>query len=178
MANIQDFLANFQGGGARPNRYEVILTFPDGVPGAQDASRKIGFTCKASAVPSTNIGIVEVPYMGRMVKIPGDKVWDDWTCTILLDNDLKGRKVFETWHEMLLGFRSNVAQPQMVNPNNAFASAEVVLLDRADGVLAGGNYLVEGIFPQQVSEVTLGYDQNDQIMEQTVTFAINGWWAQ
>lgn len=30
-ADIYGFLGNFQGGGARANRYEVMLTFPQGI---------------------------------------------------------------------------------------------------------------------------------------------------
>lgn len=171
-ASIHDFLANFQGGGLRPNRYEVILTFPGSVD-AGTASKKISFTCKAAAIPASNMGVIDVPYMGRQVKVPGDKVWDDWTVQIILDNDLLGRKVFERWHDQLLGFDSNVAQPNMINPSNSFATAIVNALDRADRVIA--TYTVKDMFPSQVGEVVLGYDQNDQVAEQPVTFAINGW---
>lgn len=172
-ASVYDFLANFRGGGARPNRYEVILTFPQGVPNAVAAATKIGFTCTAATIPSSNMGVIDVPYMGRQVKVPGDKIFDDWSVSVLIDNDFLGRSVFERWHDMLLGFRSNVAQPQMVNPINAYARAIVNQLDRADNVIH--TYEVEGMFPSQVGEITLGYDQNDQIMLQPVTFAINGW---
>lgn len=171
-ASVHDFLANFQGGGLRPNRYEVILTFPASVDAGQ-ASKKVAFTCKAAAIPASNLGVVDVPYMGRQVKVPGDKTFDDWTVQIILDNDLLGRKVFERWHDQLLGFESNVAQDFMVNPSNAFATAVVNAMDRADRIIA--TYTVEDMFPSQVGEVTLGYDQNDQVAEQSVTFAINGW---
>lgn len=172
-ASITDFLANFQEGGARPNRYEVILTFPSAVPFANDASRKIKFTCKTAAIPGSNLGVIDVPYKGRMAKIPGDKVWDDWNVTILLDNDYLGRGVFEAWHNLINGFETNVASQGMMNPANCFANATVNLLDRYDNVRR--SYRVEGMFPTLVGEVTLGYDQNDMISEQPVTFAINGW---
>ncbi len=172
-ASITDFLANFQGGGARPNRYEVILSFPSAVPFATDAANKIKFTCKTAAIPASNMGVIDVPYKGRNAKVPGDKVWDDWNVTILLDNDYLGRGVFESWHNLILGFNSNVASNGFMNPANAFANATVNLLDRHDQIRR--SYRVEGMFPTLVGEVTLGYDQNDMISEQPVTFAINGW---
>lgn len=173
QASVYDFLANFRGGGARPNRYRVTLTFPPGVPQSIAASTKISFTCNAASIPSSNMGVVNAPYMGREVKLPGDKTFDDWSVQVLVDNDFLGRSVFEKWHDMLLGFKSNVAQPQMVNPINAYARALVQTLDRADNVVR--TYQIEGMFPIQVGEITLGYDQNDQIIMQPVTFAINGW---
>jgi len=173
ISSVYDFLANFQRGGYRPNRYRVILTFPPGVPAAIAAAEKISFTCVAASIPSSNMGVVDVPYMGRQVKVAGDKIFDDWNVSVLLDNDFLGRGVFEKWHDMILGFRSNVAQPQMVNPINQYARALVQALDRAENVVR--EYQVEGMFPTQVGEVVLGYDQNDQVALQQVNFAINGW---
>jgi len=174
-ASVHDFLANFSGGGLRPNRYEVVLTFPGPVSSAVggNVAQKISFTCKAATIPATNMGVIDVPFMGRQVKVAGDKIWDDWTISVLLDNDLLGRRVFEVWHDMILAFDRNVATPEFVNPSNYYASAIVTLLDRADQPLQ--SYQVDGMFPTQVGEVQLGYDQNDQIAEQSCTFAINGW---
>ena len=173
-ADVFTFLANFRGGGARPNRYEVQLTFPAGVPNAVFAAEKISFTCMATSIPSSQMGVVgNVQYKGRPVKLAGDKTFDDWNVTVLIDNDWLGRSVFESWHDKILGFRSNVATPTMINPVNYFAKAVVNQLDRADRVIQ--SYEVEGMFPSSVGELALGYDQNDTVMQQTVTFAINGW---
>lgn len=172
-ADVSTFLANFRGGGARPNRYNVILTFPPAVPNGLAASVKGGFTCKAAAIPASSVGVVDVPYKGRQVKIPGDKVWADWNVTVLLDQDFLMREVFESWHNLILGFQSNEAAPGFQDPANCFARAKVQLLDRSDNVIR--TYDVEGLWPSEVGEVTLGYDQNDQVMEQQITFAINGW---
>lgn len=172
-ADIHTFLANFAGGGARPNRYEVVLTFPAGVPNALPASVKAGFTCRAASIPASNMGVVGVPYKGRTIKVPGDKEWDDWTVQILIDNDFATRDVFERWHDLILGFDSNVASNGFVNPANAYARATVNQLDRYDAIIK--TYVIDGMFPSQVGELSLAYDANDQIMEQSVTFAINGW---
>lgn len=172
-ADIYGFLANFQGGGARPNRYRVIMTLPLSIPSKVVAETKISWTCQAAAIPGAIQGVVDVPFMGRQVKVPGDKIFEDWTVQIMLDNDFVGRSAFETWMDQILGFRSNLAQPANVNPINTFARAQVLCLDRADRVTQ--RYQIDGMFPINVGEVTLGYDQNDQIMLQPVTFAINGW---
>lgn len=174
-ASINDFLANFSGGGFRPNRYEVQLTFPTAVNFATDASRQIQFTCKTSAIPGSNMGVIDVPYKGRNLKVAGDKVWDDWNVSIMLDSNMLTRSVFEQWHNLILGFETNVASPGMQNPANYYANATVNLLDREDKVIK--TYLVDGMFPMLVGEVALGYDQNDMVAEQPVTFSINGWYS-
>lgn len=170
-----DFLANFQGGGFRPNRYRVVLSFPQAVPNTLAATTKAGFTCKATSIPSTMLGTAEVYFMGRPVKIPGDKTWDDWTVSIYMDTDFVTRDAFETWHDLILGFESNTASEGMANPVNAFATAQVHALNRYDEIVK--TYDLDGIWPTQVGEVTLGFDQNDQVAEFPVTFAVNGWKA-
>ena len=175
--SVADFLAQFQYGGLRPNRYQVILTFPGNVTAAlgsgTSVAQKISFTCKAASVPASALGQVQVPYMGRQIKLAGDKTFDDWNVSILLDNDLIGRHVFETWHNQILSFDGNVATPDFVNPSNYFATATVQLLDRADQPL--DTYTIEAMWPVNVGDVSLGYDQNDTVSEQQVSFAVNGW---
>lgn len=172
VASIYDFTANFEGGGARPNRYEVILTFPQGIGSVKEA-QKISFTCKAAAIPSSTLGQAPVHYKGRQIKLPGDKEWDDWTISVYVDNDFVARKVFEKWHENLLSFQQNVTAAGWQSPIRGLATAQVNQLDREDKVIA--SYTVEGIWPTSIGEITLGYDTNDTIMEQSVTFAVNGW---
>ena len=174
-ASAMDFLANFQGGGFRPNRYRVVLSFPQAVPNTLAATTKAGFTCKATSIPSTMLGTAEVYFMGRPVKIPGDKTWDDWTVSIYMDTDFVTRDAFETWHDLILGFESTTAREGMATTVNAFATAQVHALNRYDEIVK--TYDLDGIWPTQVGEVTLGFDQNDQVAEFPVTFAVNGWKA-
>jgi hypothetical protein len=175
--SVQSFLANFTGGGLRPNRYQIVLSFPNdvllAVGGGTSTANKISFTCKTSSIPASAVGTVEVPFMGRQVKFAGDKTFDDWSITVLLDTDLIGRHIFEAWHDQIMGFNSNVSTPGFVNPANYMASGVVTLLDRSGSIIE--TYTIESIFPTQVGEITLGFDQNDQIADQQVTFAINGW---
>lgn len=172
-ADIFTFMSNFRGGGARANRYEVHLTFPSGIPGAVQAAEKISFTCTAASIPSSQLGTAIVPYKGRQIKLPGDKTFDDWNVTVALDNDWLGRSIFERWHEAMNGFSSNLTQPNMINPTNSFATAVVYQLDRADREIQ--KYEIEAVWPTIIGEVTLGYAENDAVMMQQVTFAVNNW---
>lgn len=54
-----------------------------------------------------------------------------------------------------------------------FANAEVIQLDRENNPIK--SYLFEGIWPTQLGEIQLGFDQNDMIEEFTVTLAVNYW---
>lgn len=169
-ADIFGFLGNFQGGGARPNRYEVMLTFPTTIGGTAIA-QKISFTCKATSIPGFTIGEAVVPYKGRQIKVPGDAVFNDWNVTILIDNDFIGKTVFEDWLNMMNGWESNTTKAGYMAPSKIFGNGTINQLDREDKVIK--TYEVQGIFPKDVSEIALGYDTNDTVMEQAVTFAVN-----
>lgn len=169
-ADIFGFLGNFEGGGARPNRYEVMLTFPTTI-GSTSIAQKISFTCKATAIPGFNIGEAIVPYKGRQIKLPGDVVFNDWNVTVLLDNDFVGKTVFEDWLNMMNGWEANTTQEGYMAPSKIFGNGTINQLDREDNIIK--TYEVQGIFPKDVGEIALGYDTNDTVMEQPVTFAVN-----
>lgn len=171
-ASVNGFIANFQGGGARPNLYNVVLTFPASLPVGL-ASVKAAFTCKAASLPSSNLGMAQVPFMGRAVKLAGDKVFDDWNISIINDTDFSVRNAFELWSNYINGNMGNVSAPGWGNPTNYFAYADVIQLDREDRAIK--SYRMEGLFPVNVGEIQLGFDQNDVIEEFPVTLACNYW---
>ena len=176
-ANINSFLNNFTGGGARANRYEVIIGFPTFLGITNVAiQQKISFTCTANSIPAATIGEATVPYKGRTIKLPGDRTFENWNVTILIDNDFLGRDVFERWVAGMLGNTSNlVNSPTELNPVKIFGQAQIHLLDRSDRVIK--RYTCLGMFPSNVSEVTLGYSENDAVMTQNVVFSLNEWTA-
>ena len=66
---VSSFLQSVKNG-VRPNLFEVSFAFPSGVD-----TNNLGLTshlCKAAALPASNLGVIEVPYRGRTVKIAGD----------------------------------------------------------------------------------------------------------
>lgn len=166
------FISNFNGGGLRPNLYKVVLTFPNEV-GGNTAATKIGFSCKAATVPASTLGIVEAPYMGRVAKFAGDRTFDDWNITVMLDTDLVSRDAFETWSDLINGHISNVAIPGWGNPSNYMASAEVYLLNREGQTVR--TYTLQGTFPILVGEIQLAWDNNNQIAELPITLAVQYW---
>lgn len=171
-ANINSFLANFQGGGARQNRYEVFIGFPTTLGASTDIVQKISFTCKAASIPASTIGTATVPYKGREIKIQGDRTFDDWNITVILDNDFKGRDMFETWIATMIGNTTNVSKSvNEINPLNTMGQAQVHMLDRNDNIIK--RYQITGMFPTSVGDITIGYDQNNQVVEQQITFAVN-----
>ena len=96
---IDKFKSRLSGGIARPNLFEVVLAFPDGVvdDSVSDLDAKARFLVKAAALPASNIAPISVPFRGRTLKIAGDRTFDEWTITVINDTDFAIRSSFERW---------------------------------------------------------------------------------
>ena len=73
------------------------------------------FMVKAASFPASTIGVVEVPFRGRQLKIAGDRTYEPWSVTVLnrwkhghkpyksiRSMDLLLRVLVSTWVEQLL----------------------------------------------------------------------------
>lgn len=169
IVDVNSFVAQFSGGGARPNLYKVTLNFPAIVPNAGNALKR-SFLCKGAAMPAANMGEAIVPFMGRQIKVAGDPTYDDWTITLLNDTDFDTRRAFETWNSAM---NSHVANVGVANPILYYADMKVDQLNRLGDVIY--TYNIHQCFPKNIGEVALGYDQNDTIEEFTVTFSVGYW---
>ena len=68
MANINDFKAKLAGGGARANQFKVTMPFP-GYAQVGGEIEELAFLCRATSIPSMEVGTIPVPFRGRAVKI-------------------------------------------------------------------------------------------------------------
>ena len=68
---IDSFKAGVTSDFARPNLFQVDLSFPTGITGIDGkAIQNQGkFTVRAANLPSSQIGVIEVPFRGRVLKI-------------------------------------------------------------------------------------------------------------
>tara|TARA_S200002703_G_scaffold61264_1_gene53169 strand:+ start:245 stop:862 length:618 start_codon:yes stop_codon:yes gene_type:complete len=180
--NLSAFKSKLIGGGARPNLFEVELTtFPDAIKKQWDADT-FQFMCKAAALPASNIAQIDVPFRGRIFKVAGDRTVDTWTVTVINDENFNLRYGFEAWVEHMAKLSNNIGT---TNPASYMTNATVYQLGRgktassqnntgdANVILAQYNFI--DIFPTNVSQIDLSYDNSDQIEEFTVEFQVNSW---
>ena len=73
------------------------------------SDEKIPFLVKAAQLPASTIGLIEVPYRGRKIKVPGDRTFAEWTITVLADGDFDLRNKFEAWSNRIQTHRSNIS---------------------------------------------------------------------
>ena len=166
--------------GARANLFEVVMTAPQAATELNaDSGKEFSFACKASAIPTMTVGVVEVPYFGRVVKVPGNKTFDNWNVTIINDEEFHLRNGFEKWVAAMGTHEENVATIGntfgATGGGNLFGSATVQHYSKGGGKIAAAEYKFVNIFPVSVAEIALGWDANDAIEEFTVEFAYDYW---
>ena len=171
--SIEDFKAVLQGGGVRPTMFEVELTFPDSVVSDPTLTTTEGtFLIKASQLPPSNVGQIQVPFRGRKLKVSGDRSFEDWSVTVINDVSFNLRKSFEEWSERIQNHNYALGSTTL---NDYFASAIVRQLDR-DGTQLRA-YRFEGIWPSAIDSIDLDFDSTDAVEEYGVTFAVQYWSA-
>ena len=171
--SIEDFKAVLQGGGVRPTMFQVEMTFPDGItPDPTLATNNGVFLIKAAQLPPSTVGVIDVPFRGRKLKVSGDRTFDDWSITVTNDVSFQLRKGFEKWAELIQNMNFALGANEL---NDYFASAVVRQLDRDGNQLRA--YRFEGIWPTEVAAIDVDFDSTDTVEEFGVTFKVQYWSA-
>ena len=179
---ISQFKSRLLGGGARPNLFEVELTtLPTSVALPWQAER-LGFLCKAAQMPAQTIANIDVPFRGRIFKVAGDRTIENWSITIINDEDFLFRNAFEEWTQQIANLDDNMGS---TNPASYMVNAKVYQLGRGSTQASQNNggdsnvvlkeYEFIDIFPVSVGSIDLSYDSTDTIEEYTVEFAVQSY---
>jgi hypothetical protein len=193
LRTLSKFHSKLQGGGARPNLFEVqIPNLPNAATASgpkadwgTDVQENFSILCKAANLPASNIASIDVPFRGRTLKVAGDRTIDNWTVTIINDEDFGIRNAMEAWMNGIARLSNNTGA---TNPDSYMTDAYVYQLgrgysgdrhskknsDTSDGtkVNALKAYKFIDIFPVSVAAIDLSYDSSDTIEEFTVEFAV------
>jgi len=195
LRTITGFKERLAGGGARSNLFEVsIPSFPAPLQnlwatGAGQEVETFNFLCKSAALPASNVASIDVPFRGRILKVAGDRTFDIWTVTVINDEDFKLRTAFELWMNSISKLDNATGA---TNPSSYMTDAFVYQLGRGAGtrfsernvesdngtaITPLRTYKFYDIFPTNVGEIALSYDNTDDIEEFTVDFQVQYWTA-
>lgn len=171
--NVNEFISRgLEYGGARPSLFEVRLA-PPTLLGFDGASvQKFTFACQAAALPAATVSQIEVPYFGRRIKVAGERTFDNWSVTIMNDEDFKVRSLFEKWSNSLNSLESNERAPGL-NVENYKADLEVFQYAKDGAVIR--SYQIVGAFPTDVSAIEVNWSSTGAIESFTATFAYDYW---
>ena len=205
------------GGGARPSLFFANVDFSnvrgglgDVVNGILDGGTNatttattstgsdMSFFMKGAQIPDSTVNPIAINFLGREFKVPStDRVFQDWTVTVINDEDFRIRHVFEAWIEYMTpgkaifetarAFGSNAGDAAAGEAKSIFCNMSVHQMGKSpqgtdnkpgpvqyDGQYLG-SYFFKDAFPTSVTAIELNWDQKDVIEEFTVTFAYQYW---
>jgi len=171
-SNVSQFLQTI-GQGVKPNMFLIDVQFPATLAKQTEDQNLTNLLCKSAALPGSNLGVIEVPFRGRTVKIAGDRTFDTWTATFFNDKDFKLRSFFEQWANSINTHEGNTAPLFVPNNSNGYMADLGVKQLEKDASTEGAilrAYSLKYCFPTNVSQIDVAYDSNDQIEEFTVEF--------
>ena len=166
--NVNEFSGALTSGGARSSLFQVQITNP--INGVADV--QVPFLCKAVQIPAATLGVVEVPYFGRTIKVAGNRTFAEWAPTIINDEDFAIRNAMEQWSNSINSFQGNLRTTGGSAPALYKADAQVIQYSQTGDVLREYNF--GGIFPTEVSTIDLAWE-TEGIQEYTVTFQYDYW---
>ena len=165
VGTIDEFRANFIGGGARPNQFKVEIQSPPGISIGLD-TRNATFLTRTAQLPAQTIGSIELSFRGRKIRIAGDRDFPDaWTVAFLNDTNFGLRDAMERW---MNGINDLVTGRGVAITADYTADMRVHQLDRDDNVLK--TYVFRNAWPESLSEIALDTGTNDSVEEFSVSW--------
>ena len=163
------FRSHLEFGGARPNLYELTMSFPAGL-GAADS--EFTYMCRAAQLPGMNVGIAQVPYFGRFIKLHGDRTFEDWSVRVINDEDFKVRNAFEAWQNRLamIDWGTNSIENAGGNWQDLHIDITVTQMGK-DGNTRLKVYTLHNAWPTNIGPIELAWDMNDTVEEFSVQFS-------
>lgn len=172
--SVENFRQALQYDGQRPNLFQVYMTMPSSVLNSTTSGQELSFLCKTAQIPGSTTGIVPMYYFGREIPLPGNVTYDNWTITIINDEDYMVKNSIENWRNLLNSHVGNLRDPSMQNYLGYGASGYVTTYGKTGNNTAIYNF--QGLWPTNDPIVDLDWGQNDTVMEFTCTFAVLYWW--
>lgn len=167
--NVQEIRSQLVGGGARPSLFQVTLQNPVNATG----DIKSSFMVQAAQIPASTMGIIEVPYFGRKVKIAGDRTFAEWTVTVINDEDFLIRNALEQWSNAINTHETNIRQLGSASPLLYKAQAQVTQFSKSGTAIR--EYTFQGMFPSEIGAIELDWNTTDTLETFQVTFQYD-WW--
>ena len=180
---IDDFKANVAGDFARPNLFQVDLNFPSGIINNSSLINLGKFTVRAANLPASQVGVIEVPFRGRVLKIAGDRTFEPWTITVQNDSQFALRSAFELWASSIQAYNENFTSAAGLGDADDASGyfSDMVVHQLARDVKDGNapkilkSYKFYNVFPSAIAAIDLDYGNNDAIEEFTVELQTQYW---
>jgi hypothetical protein len=196
---IDDFKSALQGG-VRPNLFRVIGGFPSGATGLVNAAaglagalgapaaltnavtsvsnaigaggsgRQLSFLVSSATIPEEELGTITVPFSGRELKLPGDRVFSTWKIRVYNEPTWSVRSDFERWSQLMNDHVNNIGAPGL----SVAQQWKVQQLDRTAGNVIK-EYILHGCWVKTVAAIELNMETQNTIQMYDVDLEYQYW---
>ncbi len=166
IVTIPDILAQYRGGALFVHKYEVIITPPENLFGA-DFTRKLRILARGATIPKKQIKAKTITFRGRPVAVRSQLDFEN-ACTVSVyeDSDMSVRKTLEKWIDAADNLDGDSS------PNYYQGSICVYQLDGKGNRVYGVEY--NEVFLTGISEIKYQADVGD-LLTYELTFAFSNW---
>ena len=165
MGTIDQFASKF-GEGQRVSLFRVRGAFGH----TNQSLNNTEFMIKSAQFPASNIGVIEVPYRGRKIKTPGDRVFNEWSISVLLDKENEMYDAFVGWMDGLNSHSNVESAGQATNLRQDWTITSLA----PDGT-DNSEVVMKNCFPTEVGTVDFNWETTDTIAEFAVTMQFDYW---
>ena len=164
--SISEFVGAFNGG-TRPNRFIITASDPTGI---STSGLFLPTHCVAATLPESIVGIIPIPFRGRIYKFPGDRTYNEWNVTVLddqLENDTWF--IFHEWSQKFNSHANNTAADRTMTPNYCVDLTVSHMDHQTDTPIR--KIRLKNAWPVQVGPVTLDMSATNQLTQFQVQIA-------
>tara|TARA_R100000406_G_scaffold79557_1_gene60654 strand:+ start:547 stop:1149 length:603 start_codon:yes stop_codon:yes gene_type:complete len=182
--NLDNFRSVFRGG-TRQNRFRVTgdLRGPGGENGDVSMTDLVGansnLLVKAAQFPAATLGIIPVPFRGRIAKVVGDRQYMEWPIVVYDTTDDVYRK-FQAWSEEANRHKEN-NQGDWNDDKEVLTNWTIEHLSSKGGKIGEESepdsaktlkkVTLVNCWPVEIGSIDLSYDAMDTVVEFPVTIA-------
>jgi len=171
VPNVTDFKTYLPGAGARANLFQVDLK--ETVTGVDTA-----FWVKGGQIPGSTIAILPVNHGGRVLKIPGLRTFDDWTCTVINDEDMSIKRAMIFWMIEMAGDvdgqRGYAFSGTRTTGKKPYKTQDIDIKQYDQEGSLKQTYTMHNAWPNAIADTPVDWG-TDGLQEFTLTFSYDYW---
>ena len=162
-----------QSGGARPALYEVDI---NGKNLSTSFTGNENILVKAASIPAGNIAPLAVNYAGRAYKWNGFRTYDNWTVTVINDENFTTRNRMMQWMRLMSGQFDGKRDAGYGDPllGKSWFDGDATVTQLSTSGSSMQVYKFHYLWPTELAGIPVDWS-SDAIQEYTVTFAYDYW---
>ena len=174
LSTFKSRLAN-GGGSARPNLFKVSIKNTPKTALSITADEQI--LIKATSIPESTIATQPINYGGRPINYSGFRTYDNWSTTIMNDEDFSIRNRIQEWMRQISGRldgQRNKTHGAYVNAAGGYNEGVGTVIQVNKDGSDGESYTMKNLWPTSIASMPVDWSV-DGMMSFDVEWCYDSW---